>query len=116
MELVIDSGEIVDALLICSVEAEAVAIASDVLLPTVPVRLSVPPLAVTVSAVESGMPTVPEPVILVPAETVPAPLIVPPASVMPDVSVSVSPLAMVIVPAETVCGPLIVTLLLIARV
>ena len=116
MALVIDTGEIVDALLISSVEAEADEIVSVGALVMVPVKLSVPPLAVTVSAVESGMPTVPEPVILVPAETVPAPLIVPPASVMPDVSVSVSPLAMVIVPAETVCGPLIVTLLLIARV
>ena len=50
---------------------------------TVPVRSSVPSLAVSVPALAIDMLTVPEPVTLVFAAMVPRPLIVPPASVMP---------------------------------
>ena len=55
---------------------------------TVPVRSSVPPLAVIVPAVEIGTATVPKPEMLVFAATLPDPTMDPPASVKPAASVS----------------------------
>src|SRR5882757_9489338 len=81
---------------------------------TVPARDSVPALAVIVPALEIGMLTVPEPVMLVFAARVPRPLIVPPSSVMPLASVSKDEApSSRIWPLVIVCAPLIVRLPLV---
>ena len=97
---------------ILSTEVEAESIRSFAPLLTVPLRSSVPPEAVSVLAFDTGMLTVPEPVMLVVAEIVPVPLIVPPFSVIPLASVScVLPAASsLMVPLVTVCAALIVRL------
>ena len=85
--VVIEMAPAVAAPSIFKSEFATFAIAS-VRLVIVPVRSSVPPLAVSVPAVEDRDADGAEPVTFVPAAIVPVPLIAPPAMVMPAASVN----------------------------
>src|SRR5438045_3965195 len=88
-------------LLSFSTDPDTLAIASVVVVSTLPVRFSVPPEAVTVRPTTDRL-SVPLPVTAVVAEIVPAPERVPPERVIPEASVRTAPLSTISVPLVTV--------------